>query len=336
MAKKTYLYLKLNGKWSRLIRPYTDNEGPSLVVNFPSGSSASSPTYYQADAATNYTVSGIVTDAGGVASVTVNGAAATINGDAWSCVLNFATNTTHTVTVVAKDMEGNATTVVKYLRVEGYYQQASRIAGTVLCDSLVATLSNTTAVNAFLNSAEARNLLKSKYTNEMNSLITTNFNADFNYLNYTMALKAYVIYNNTVQTKITDLASNSYSGESFRSSNKKVSQRVNYKYFYAEGTGRTDYGSGPGIYCGFGRYPESNRASDYGQYFTECVLLKIGSPGDSTSNWSGTCTINSGYDVNNNTTNSDMLYATIGAYVGLVNGYGGRGAITVKNWYLYN
>ena len=97
-----------------------DSAAPSLAVSAPSGTSAAAPAYVQSDAAMNYTVSGTVSDASGIKSVTVNGYAATVaaNG-AWSRVLSLATNTTHTIQVVATDNAGRTTTVNRYLRALG-------------------------------------------------------------------------------------------------------------------------------------------------------------------------------------------------------------------------
>ena len=67
----------------------------------------------------NYTVSGTASDATGIRSVTVNGAAASVSGNNWSRTLSLATNTTHTITVVATDGVGRTTTVNRYLRVDG-------------------------------------------------------------------------------------------------------------------------------------------------------------------------------------------------------------------------
>lgn len=95
-----------------------DNAVPSLAVAAPTGTSSSSPTYVQSDSAYSYTVSGTVSDASGIKSVTVNGQSATISGNNWSKTLSLATNTTHTITIVATDNAGRTTTVNRYLCVE--------------------------------------------------------------------------------------------------------------------------------------------------------------------------------------------------------------------------
>ena len=98
---------------------YYDAAAPALSVSAPAGTSAAAPTYVQSDAAMNYTVSGTASDATGIRSVTVNGAAASVSGNNWSRTLSLATNTTHTITVVATDGVGRTTTVNRYLRVDG-------------------------------------------------------------------------------------------------------------------------------------------------------------------------------------------------------------------------
>ena len=109
-----------------------DSGAPTLTVTAPTGTSSSSPTYVQSDSAYSYTVSGTVSDASGIKSITVNGQEATISGNSWSKTLSLATNTTHTITVVATDNAGRTTTVNRYLHIYAsvhYFINSARASG---------------------------------------------------------------------------------------------------------------------------------------------------------------------------------------------------------------
>ena len=96
---------------------YYDSAVPSLTVSAPAGTSSTNPTYYQSDSTVSYTVSGTVSDASGIKSVTINGSVANISGNNWSKSLSLATNTTHTITVIATDNADRTTTITRYIRV---------------------------------------------------------------------------------------------------------------------------------------------------------------------------------------------------------------------------
>ena len=160
-----------------------DSAPPSLSVSAPAGTSSSSPTYVQSDSAASYTVSGTVSDASGIASVTVNGQTAAISGNTWSKSLSgLATNSTHTITVVAKDKAGRTTTVNRYLRVEAYYQYASRIAGGTPQASLSALLQSDTEINKIVKNSSAQSVMKAHYASNMVSMCTSNFRVSLNTL----------------------------------------------------------------------------------------------------------------------------------------------------------
>ena len=82
----------------------------------------------------------------------------------------------------------------RYLRVEAYYQQAARTAGTTVQSSLDATLKNSTVCNAIAGNSTAYGIMKSKYSSDMNSYIDSNWNAGLNLLNYKCKLKTYVFW----------------------------------------------------------------------------------------------------------------------------------------------
>ena len=97
---------------------YYDTTNPTLTISAPTGTSSSSPTYVQSDGTYNYTVSGSASDISGIKSLTVNGNAVSVGSDGkWSKALSLATNTTHTITVVATDNADRKTTVTRYVRV---------------------------------------------------------------------------------------------------------------------------------------------------------------------------------------------------------------------------
>ncbi len=107
-------YYEDSSNQKRIIYQY-DIVPPTLTVDNPKGVSSSNPTFCNSS---SYTVSGTVKDTeSGVASVTVNGKTAIINGNKYSCTLvNLSATNVTTVTVVAKDVAGNATTVTRFLR----------------------------------------------------------------------------------------------------------------------------------------------------------------------------------------------------------------------------
>ncbi len=169
-----------------------DSAAPSLAVTAPTGTSSGAPTYYQSDAAVSYTVSGTVSDASGIKSVTVNGSAASVSSGKWTKALSLATNTTHTITVVATDNAGRTATVTRYIRVEAYYQQAARVAGATVQASLDATLKNSAVCAAIAKNSTAYGIMKSKYLSSMVSYIDSNFSAGLNALCFACKTKAYV------------------------------------------------------------------------------------------------------------------------------------------------
>ena len=173
-----------------------DSAAPSLAVTAPTGTSSGAPTYYQSDAAVSYTVSGTVSDASGIKSVTVNGAAASVSSGKWTKALSLATNTTHTITVVATDNAGRTATVTRYIRVEAYYQQAARVAGATVQASLDATLRSSAACKAIANNATARSVMASKYLSSVDSYVKNNsyWNDGLNYLSYLLGKRAYLYH----------------------------------------------------------------------------------------------------------------------------------------------
>ncbi|MCI8400946.1 MAG: hypothetical protein HFI38_02430 [Lachnospiraceae bacterium] len=208
-------------------RVYCDMTNPTLAVSAPAGTSAGAPTYYQSDAAVSYTVSGTASDATGIRSVTVNGAAASVSGSSWSKALSLATNTTHTITVVATDGAGRTSTVVRYLRVEAWYQYAARVAGTTVQASLDATLKNSAVCNAIAGYATAYDIMKSHYSSSMASYIGSYYSAGLNLLNYRCHLKTYLFKDGA------DTGAVSYSISTIGSENGNwVARRENNAYLY--------------------------------------------------------------------------------------------------------
>ena len=170
-----------------------DSAAPSLSVTAPTGTSSGAPTYVQSDGAASYTVRGTVSDASGLRSVTVNGQAATISGNSWSRSLTgLATNTTHTITVVATDNAGRTTTVTRYLRVEAYYQQAARTAGAAVQASLDATLKNSAVCSSIAGNAAAYDIMAAHYKSQMTSYIDSNWSEGLNFLCYRCKTKCYL------------------------------------------------------------------------------------------------------------------------------------------------
>lgn len=86
---------------------YADTVAPTLTVTNPAANALVT--------ATTITVSGTVSDASGIRSVTVNGTAATINTStgAWSCSITPSTPGTIALTVIATDNVGRTTTVTR-------------------------------------------------------------------------------------------------------------------------------------------------------------------------------------------------------------------------------
>ena len=174
-----------------------DSAAPALSVTAPTGTSSGAPTYVQSDGAASYTVSGTVSDASGLRSVTVNGQAATISGNSWSRTLTgLATNTTHTITVVATDNAGRTTTVTRYLRVEAYYQKAARTAGAAVQASLDATLKNSSVCNSIAGNSTAYNIMSSHYKSNITSYVDSNWSEGLNLLAYRCKAKCYILHNN--------------------------------------------------------------------------------------------------------------------------------------------
>ncbi len=183
---------------------YYDSANPSLSVTAPTGTSSSSPTYYQSDSTITYTVKGTVSDSGsGIKSVTVNGKAATVSGTSFSLNVSLATNKVHTITVVATDKAGRTVTVNRYIRVEAYYNQALRAAGNAtLVASLDTFLKNSSYCNTVAGNSTAYNIMKSHYKSQMTSYIDSNWNSGLNLLNYRVGFKTYVIRSGSIQTNI--------------------------------------------------------------------------------------------------------------------------------------
>lgn len=171
-----------------------DSAAPSLAVTAPTGTSSGAPTYYQSDAAVSYTVSGTVSDASGIKSVTVNGSAASVSSGKWTKALSLATNTTHTITVVATDNAGRTATVTRYIRVEAYYQQAARVAGATVQASLDATLRSSAVCKAIAGNSTARSIMSSKYLSTIVSYVKNSsyWNEGLNYLSYLLGKRAYL------------------------------------------------------------------------------------------------------------------------------------------------
>ena len=85
-----------------------------MTVNSPAGTSSSN--YTIGPNTSSYTVAGTISDAGGIKSVTVNGSAATVNGNNWSGSISVSSSSVTTVTVVATDKAGRTSTVTRYVR----------------------------------------------------------------------------------------------------------------------------------------------------------------------------------------------------------------------------
>ena len=171
-----------------------DKVTPIVTVTQPTGTTSSSPTYYQSDSTISYTVSGTATDNSGIAKVMVNNSVGTISGSNWSCALSLATNTTHTITISITDNAGNIETVTRYIRVEAYYQYAARISGATVQSSLSNTLTNSTVCTAIAGNSTARSTMKSKYSSNMKSYIDSNWNEGLNLLNFKCNLKCYLYH----------------------------------------------------------------------------------------------------------------------------------------------
>lgn len=197
-----------------------DSAAPSLSVTAPTGTSSGAPTYVQSDGAASYTVSGTVSDASGLRSVTVNGQAATISGNSWSRSLTgLATNTTHTITVVATDNAGRTTTVTRYLRVEAYYQQAARTAGAAVQSSLDATLKNSSVCSSIAGNSTAYGIMAAHYKSQMTSYIDSNWSEGLNFLCYRCKTKCFLLRSTTSYcTNITGGYSKTNSGRMWAAS----------------------------------------------------------------------------------------------------------------------
>jgi hypothetical protein len=84
--------------------PTADTTPPTLIV--------SSPADYQPVTNAAITVSGTASDASGIESVTVNGAAASVLGTDWSAALTLVSGT-NTITVIATDNSANKNTATQ-------------------------------------------------------------------------------------------------------------------------------------------------------------------------------------------------------------------------------
>lgn len=175
----------------------------TLAVSAPAGTSAGAPTYYQSDTAVSYTVSGTVSDATGIRSVTVNGAAASVSGSSWSKALSLATNTTHMITVVATDGAGRTSMVVRYLRVEAWYQYAARVAGTTVQASLDATLKSSAVCAAIAGNSSAYEVMVARYKSNIASYVNNNWSVGLNTLAYGCKTKCYLYREGNSCTDIT-------------------------------------------------------------------------------------------------------------------------------------
>ena len=120
---------------------YIENDtAPELTVTTPTATTAETPAVVKNNdsfkdsstsgvsgltgvtgAATNYTVTGTVTDNEGVTSVTVNGKDATIASDgSWSATVTLKANEVTPITVVATDTSGKTTTKTEYVNYRIY------------------------------------------------------------------------------------------------------------------------------------------------------------------------------------------------------------------------
>lgn len=166
------------GSLIRYVYYNTDSTAPTITVNTLS-SNSSSPTYTQSDAnISNYAVTGTWSDPSGISYIKVNGYSATVNEDGtWSCSIpSLETNASYTITTTAADnsVKKNATgNIDRYLRVECFYQQAERIAGTDLTTSLDAMLKNSTICNTIAGNATARSIVNTKYRASVASYVET-------------------------------------------------------------------------------------------------------------------------------------------------------------------
>ena len=126
--------------------------------------------------------------------MTVNGSAATISGSNWSKALSLATNTTHTITIVATDRVGNQSTATRYVRIEAYYQQAARVAGTTVQSSLDNTLSNSTVCTAIAGNGTAYGIMKTRYSSNMSSKNNSYVSSGLNLLCYKCNCKTWLYH----------------------------------------------------------------------------------------------------------------------------------------------
>ena len=93
-----------------------NSSDPELVVNTPASTSGSDPTIVDSDV---YIVSGTVSDASGVRSVTVDGASATLNSDGtFSKSINLEVDAIKEIIIVATDNYGRTTTEKRYVMFE--------------------------------------------------------------------------------------------------------------------------------------------------------------------------------------------------------------------------
>ena len=88
-----------------------DTVNPTISVSAPTGTSTSSPSFV---VGTSITVSGTISDAAGIKSVTVNGSAATISGNSFSKTITGSVGL-NTITIVATDNSGRTTTATRYV-----------------------------------------------------------------------------------------------------------------------------------------------------------------------------------------------------------------------------
>lgn len=172
-----------------------DTAAPVLTVINALGATSSAPAYIQSDVTYRYTFSGTVSDNAGISSIKVNGVDAIIDGTNWSAELSLAPNTTHAIKIVAIDNGGKSSTIVGYICVETYYQQAARIAGTTVQSSLTDTLSNSNVCTAIANNPTAYNIMAIHYKSEMTDYIDKKFSNELNLLNFKCRAKTYLFKN---------------------------------------------------------------------------------------------------------------------------------------------
>lgn len=262
-----------------------DASAPELTVANTLGTSTDSPFYIQSDDTYGYIVTGTVSDNNGIESVKVNGTDATVNGTNWSVELPLVTNTTHTINVVATDNVGKSVSVTGYVRIEAYYQQAARVAGTTAQSSLNSTLTNDSVCAAMSTNSEACNIMKTHYSTEMTEYVGQQdiWTNGLNKLCYNCKLKFYLIMNkigaegfcNTtngmnVYHKADDggYALNISDIEVDLTGYSKVKMVFYTKNTYSEGYTKV----------GFTGYAPSDKDSDYDKYYKNNIVFAIDTP----------------------------------------------------------